>query len=325
MHQKSPGVHGSSVLTVTSLESWPKIGPKDAVALREFSDFLDKILAAKKTIPGLSILDYAKENVKLLAKLPYHLEIKWRDAIKQWRYTHGEASYPTFLKFTDFIREAAEKANIPELEGMSTLTSPRVNKTPKKKLEEGSSLSTSAKDGDNPEPDPSSSSKSEHTGKNNSNKCLFCGAVHKLDNCTDFCRMPFSQRRDFFFREHLCMGCAASRSHQVANCKKRLKCKTCSGMHPTCLHKEQTQNSVAVSNCMSVCLLADQSGGFDHTMIVPVWVRPVGEPEREILQYAVLDDHSDVSFVSETCVAVQPTRPSNRVIVDNNATAECTC
>ena len=86
----------------------------------------------------------------------------------------------------------------------------------------------------------------------------------------------------------------------MANCKKRLKCKTCSGMHPTCLHKEQTQNSVAVSNCMSVCLLADQSGGIDHTMIVPVWVRPVGEPEREILQYAVLDDHSNVSFVSET-------------------------
>ena len=101
-----------STAFINKLESWPKIGPKDAVALREFSDFLDKILAARKTIPGLSILDYARENVKLLAKLPYHLEIKWRDAIKQWRYTHGEASYPTFLKFTEFIREAAEKANI---------------------------------------------------------------------------------------------------------------------------------------------------------------------------------------------------------------------
>ena len=183
---------------------------------------------------------------------------------------------------------------------MSTLTSPRVNKTPKKKPEEASSLSTSAKNGDNPEPDPNNSSKAEHTGKNNSNKCLFCRAVHKLDNCTDFCRMPFSQRRDFFFREHLCRGCATSRNRQVANCRKRLQCKTCSGMHPTCLHKEQTQNSVAVSNCMSVCLLADQSGGFDHTMIAPVWVSPVGEPEKEILQYAVLDDHSNVSFVSET-------------------------
>ena len=94
-------------------------------------------MAVKKTIPVLSILDYAKENVKLLAKLPYHLEIKRRDAIKQWRYTHGEASYPTFLKFTEFIREAAEKGNIPELEGMSTLTSPRVKKNSKEEARRG--------------------------------------------------------------------------------------------------------------------------------------------------------------------------------------------
>ena len=86
----------------------------------------------------------------------------------------------------------------------------------------------------------------------------------------------------------------------MANCKKRLKCKTCSRMHPTCLHKEQTQNSVALSNCMSVCLIADQSGGFDHTMIVPVWVKPVRETENEFLQYAVLEDLLNVSFVSET-------------------------
>ena len=65
--------------------------------------------------------------------------------MKQWRYTHGEATYPTFLKFTEFIREAAEKANIPELEGMPALNSPRVNKTPKKKLEESSSLQYCAK------------------------------------------------------------------------------------------------------------------------------------------------------------------------------------
>ena len=45
-----------------------KIGPEDASALREFSDMLDKVLAAKNTIPGLSVLDHAKENVKLLSK-----------------------------------------------------------------------------------------------------------------------------------------------------------------------------------------------------------------------------------------------------------------
>ena len=51
---------------------------------------------------------------------------------------------------------------------------------------------------------------------------------------------------------------------------------------------------------MSVCLIPEQSGGFYRTMIVPVWVRPVGEAEKEVLQYVVLDDHSNVSFVCET-------------------------
>ena len=133
------------------LEKWPKIGPKDASVLREFSDMLDNVLTAKNTIPGLSVLDYAKENVKLLSKLLYYLETKWRDAIKQWRHTHGEASYPTFLKFADFIREAAEKANIPELEGLAASSSHRFNSKPKPKPdnEKGSSLSTAAKGGGN--------------------------------------------------------------------------------------------------------------------------------------------------------------------------------
>ena len=116
-----------SMAFISKLEKWPKIGPKDAVASREFSDFLDKILAAKETVPGLSVLDYAKENVKLLAKRPYCLEIKWRDAIKRWRHTHDEAGYATFSKFASFIREAADKANIPELESLSNSSSPNSN------------------------------------------------------------------------------------------------------------------------------------------------------------------------------------------------------
>ena len=43
---------------------------------------LDKVLAAKKNIRGLSVLDYTNGNVKLPSKLPYYIENKWRDAIK---------------------------------------------------------------------------------------------------------------------------------------------------------------------------------------------------------------------------------------------------
>ena len=169
------------------------------------------------------------------------------------------------------MRISTEKANIPELEGLATLSSPRFNRNskPKPDNEKGTSLSTSAKGGVNGKSDPTSSSKSKNPGPNGSTKCLFCGAKHKLDDCTNFCRKPFSERRDFF-RKRLCMGCAASKGHQVAHCKERLKCKikTCSGTHPTCLHKELTQDNAAISNCMSVCLIPEQSGGFDHTIIV---------------------------------------------------------
>jgi len=166
-----------STAFINKWEKWPKIGPKDASALREFSDMLDKVLAAKNTIPGPSLLDYAKENVKLLSKLPYYLETKWRDAIKQWRHTHGEVSYPTFLKFADFIREAAEKANIPELEGLASSSGPRFNRNLKPNPDnvKGSSLSTSAKGGGNGKSDPTSSSKSKNPGPNGLTKCLFCG------------------------------------------------------------------------------------------------------------------------------------------------------
>ena len=102
----------------------------------------------------------------------------------------------------------------------------------------------------------------------------------------------------------------------MKDCKERSKCKTCSGMHPTCLHKEQSQVDVVVSNCVSVCMLPDQGGGFDHTLIVPVWVRPVGQPEKEILQYAVLDDHSSVSFVSQTlCKRFHLEGPSTELLL----------
>ena len=75
-----------STAFIKKLGKWPKIGPKDAVALREYSDLPDKVLAAKENILPLSVLDNAKENVKLCAKLPHYLETKWRDAVNHWRH-----------------------------------------------------------------------------------------------------------------------------------------------------------------------------------------------------------------------------------------------
>jgi hypothetical protein len=55
----------------------------------------------------------------MLAKLPYDIQNRWRDYIKQWREIYGEDSYPPFSNFVDFTKDCADKANIPELAELS--------------------------------------------------------------------------------------------------------------------------------------------------------------------------------------------------------------
>ena len=92
---------------------------RDSEGLREFSDFPDKVVAAQKNIPRIAIFNFAKENVKLISKLPYQVESKWREEITIFRNKNGEASFPPFARFADFVTNAADKANIPELEDLS--------------------------------------------------------------------------------------------------------------------------------------------------------------------------------------------------------------
>ena len=124
--------------------------------------------------------------MKLLPKLLYYLDVKWRIVIKQWRHANGEASYPSFLKFAEFVREAAERANIPELEGMITPTTPKPVRNQKPKYEKNiaSSLITSVMN----DPNPKEPNKQKRSGPTDSSKCLFCGQRHKLDDCQDFCK-----------------------------------------------------------------------------------------------------------------------------------------
>ena len=139
---------------------------------------------------------------------------------------------------------------------------------------------------------------------------MFCSEKHHLeDTCEEFMKKSFKERKNFFFRKRLCLGCASKTDHRIANCKHKKVCKICSKPHPTCLHQEkeklsEEENEKQVSNGTSsginVCSLQDQQDGRDHAMIVPVWVRPEGESSNEILQYAVLDDQSNVGFVSKS-------------------------
>jgi len=49
-------------------------------------------------------------------------------------------------------------------------------------------------------------------------------------------------------------------------------------------------------------MIPEQEYRLNHTMPVPVWVRSSSEASKEVLQYAVLDDQSNVSFISQSFV-----------------------
>lgn len=75
---------------------------------------------------------FAKQERELkLAKVHQEQKLEEFEPLREFELNkacvHDEAGYATFSKFASFIREAADKANIPELESLSNSSSPNLN------------------------------------------------------------------------------------------------------------------------------------------------------------------------------------------------------
>lgn len=90
------------------LNNWPKIGPKDSLKLREFSDFLISCKNAMPHVHGLRVLDDCEENQKLLQKLPDWITTRWNRYVT--KALDEEKPYPNFTEFSDFVAEEARIA-----------------------------------------------------------------------------------------------------------------------------------------------------------------------------------------------------------------------
>ena len=196
--------------------------------------------------------------------------------MKKCRAKKGDGAYPPFTEFAAFVKDCAEKANIPELEDLTKTrdtVKPVDNTERSTKDKEVNSFATQGTDQDK-------ILKVQNQGKKeNLQACLFCKEHHHLDKCKKFAEMPLRDRKDFFFDEFLCFGCASSRQHQAASCKNKLVCRVCSAIHPTSLHQPRG-NAEVVSNCTNVCTIPEQEKGSDHAMIVPVWVCHISKPSQ---------------------------------------------
>ncbi|XP_051816280.1 uncharacterized protein LOC127537608 [Acanthochromis polyacanthus] len=288
------------------LTSWPKIGPKDSVELREFSDFLRGCEAAMSQIRSLEVLNDCGENQRMLTKLPDWLTSRWNRKVIE--IEEETKSFPSFSQFVEFVtREAKIACNpVTSLHALKSGDSERA-KTPKTRSVGVKVLASSS--AETPEV----------------KACVFCEkSNHGIHTCRRFMDKSIRERVKFVQMKKLCFGCLKS-GHHSKNCEKRSVCDTCKKKHPTCLHedrakedgkkehwdgeqkeggkhvklKERTevkQTDEMPSEATSHRVVQDIDS--THTSsVMPVWLSTTSNPENEVLLYALLDNQSDTTFI----------------------------
>ncbi|XP_013882123.1 uncharacterized protein LOC106530938, partial [Austrofundulus limnaeus] len=212
------------------LASWPKIGPRDSVELRDFSDFLRGCQAAMSQIKGLDVLNTCDENQKLLTKLPDWLVASWNRKVIEIEETCND--FPTFSQFVEFITKEAKIACNPvtSLHALKSGDGEKIKTTKTRNV--GAKVLVS-----NSEENP------EQKG------CIFCEKQnHDIQKCWKFNEKPVQERLRFIQTKRLCFGCLQP-GHQSRNCKRRSLCETCKGKHLTCLHEDRERANRKEKGC----------------------------------------------------------------------------
>ena len=92
--------------------------------------------------------------------------------------------------------------------------------------------------------------------------------------------------------------------------------RSCSLRHPTYLHDDsviyhdrvpgqwnsESRRSNPISHCIEVCNMNSLTEPVSHSLIVPVWLHHVDNPDNKFMVCALLDDQSDVCFIKQTAL-----------------------
>ena len=267
------------------LASWPKVSNFDRAGLRSLSDFLSQCLAAKERF-SLHMLDDEHENVKILEKLPNWVTTKWSRIVFESRSQAGR--FPLFSEFVYFLSKESDMANDPIFSHF---------KEPHRDRVIVHSTDTAQK-----------------------HPCSFCSGDHFVNVCKKFLELSLDEKRKLIMEKRLCYSCLKT-NHMSRACQRKLICDTCKKPHPTSMHYSDDNRATSASinsspsredntdSCSDIhtsdnrsakatSLFSSQCVDNRVTMILPVYVSHIDNPEKESLVYCMLDTQSDSSFVS---------------------------
>ena len=168
-----------------------------------------------------SELNSSQTLLDVFKRLPVHLQRKFSDKVDV--YSIGYAA--TFSQLLSFVEDAADRAN--SLFGEALAQPVRYNQSCPRKPKSGQVFSAQSITVDE-----------KHCLNNSRVVCPSCNCNnHTLPKCRKFLRKPLQERWHFVKGKRLCFNCLGS-DHVSRDCKCELKCKVCSRLHHTVLHRE---------------------------------------------------------------------------------------
>lgn len=321
------------------LRGWPQIRDGDSAGILDFSDFLVKAKTAMETMQSMSELDSTHTLMQISAKLPSYSGVKWCRHAHDRRAKSGKpASFSDFVQFVKQEAELANdpvfspEALMKERRKNAGITKPnhhrdnyknRVSNRP----QSGQSFATSTNASVN-------AAYTRPTSAPTDQPCPLCNGRHDIAKCNAFVKSSLEERSDVIRKNRLCFRCFRS-GHLSANCPSKSSCGECGKRHHTLLHGakpkpradknsnsdtqsfrlDNTQPGISTSNSNSTVTesantnasssasihSADKKPSITVTnsKIVPVTLHHKDNPEQEIKVYALLDDASDTTFVTE--------------------------
>ena len=165
--------------------------------------------------------------------------------------------------------------------------------------------------------------------------CPYCKGNHYLPHCEHFQAKEHEEKTSYILEAKRCFECLRT-GHFSHGCSDRHKCRTCHRSHLTVLHREQETSSPAKqsqtsnqaetqqkANALSTC-----TGSSNTTNVIPVWISTKEKPRVEKLVYALLDAHSDSSFIEENlcsqlAAATEPCKLKLITLLGKDVTVEC--
>ncbi|XP_046564520.1 uncharacterized protein LOC124273324 [Haliotis rubra] len=284
---------------------WPNIKADNAKALDEYAVFLNECHNAVTSLHSVKVLEYPDNIRKLVMKLPFHCQEKWRGIVLQIRLS---GSTIEFSNLVQFVRREAQKAMDPMYgkEAMrpddKTQAYRRVLAKPSTgKVQSKQTFGTDLINASKMEKDYSIQQPSRFDA-NDQKPCDYCAnGGHFIDSCKRLASKPHIDRLNFLKSKGLCFRCF-EQGHRSKECQKNVICQHCKGNHSTLLHIDSKTNLKCLSACTGQAdedMETGDSKGDCTLAVIPVKVT-FKDTLKVISTYAFLDPGSTISFCSES-------------------------